>query len=188
MHEIEPYYNWRQFYQAEKDELSPFFENEYSEFEFTSQIYDHVIHPQWDHIGSETLYIKILYANYSKGFCVIEMFGEWNDALHNDIMHLKRNIIEHLVNQGITQFILIGENVFNFHGSDDSYYEEWFDDIEDGWILGIGFPEHLLAEMGQFNLDSYIIFGGEIDLINWRTMTPEKLYLNINNLVIKRLH
>ncbi len=145
MHEIEPYYNWRQFYQAEKDELSPFFENEYSEFEFTSQIYDHVIHPQWDHIGSETLYIKILYANYSKGFCVIEMFGEWNDALHNDIMHLKRNIIEHLVNQGITQFILIGENIFNFHGSDDSYYVECFVDIEVGWILGFCFSVHLLA-------------------------------------------
>mgnify|MGYP000583790805 CR=1 FL=1 len=26
----------------------------------------------------------------------------------------------------------IGENVFNFHGSDDCYYEEWFDELEEG--------------------------------------------------------
>ena len=188
MHDIEPYYNWRNIYQAEKDVLSPFFENEYSEFEFTSQIYNHVIHPQWDAIGSETLFIKILYTNYEQGFTVIEMIGEWNDALHNDIMHLKRNIIEHLTLQGVHKFILIAENVFNFHGSDDSYYEEWFEDIEDGWIVGLGFPEHLLLEISQFNIDYYINFGGELDLVNWRTMNPQKLYQQVENIILKRIN
>ncbi len=188
MHDIEPYYNWRKFYEAEKDQLSPFFENEYSEFEFTSQVYNHLIHPQWDYIGSETLYIKILYTNYSEGFSVIEMIGEWNDAIHNDIMHLKRNIIDHLVTQGINKYVLIAENVFNFHGSDDSYYEEWFEDIEDGWILGIGFPEHLLQEISLFNIDSYIVFGGEIDLINWRTLSPLKLYQRTLDIINRRLN
>jgi len=43
-------------------------------------------------------------------------------------MHLKRNVIDVLVGERINKFILIGENVLNFHGSDDSYYEEWFED------------------------------------------------------------
>ena len=56
------------------------------------------------------------------------MFGEWNDTLHNDIMFFKRNVIDHLIGQGIRKFILLGENLLNFHGSrDDEYYEEWFE-------------------------------------------------------------
>jgi hypothetical protein len=47
-------------------------------------------------------------------------------------MHFKRNVIDQMVGNGINQFILIGENVMNFHGSDDCYYEEWFEDVEDG--------------------------------------------------------
>jgi len=35
---------------------------------------------------------------------------------------------------GDIQFILIGENVLNFHSSDDCYYEEWFQDVE--WLDG----------------------------------------------------
>ena len=41
-------------------------------------------------------------------------------------MFLKRNIIDELVGEGIDKFIMIGENVLNYHASDDSYYEEWF--------------------------------------------------------------
>ena len=41
-------------------------------------------------------------------------------------MHLKRNILETFMANGIQKFILLGENVLNFHGSDDCYYEEWF--------------------------------------------------------------
>ncbi len=99
MHTIEPHYSWRDFYIASEDENSPFYGREYSEFEFTHSIYDHYIHPQWDSIGSSTLFIKILYANYEEGFCIIELMGEWNDCLHNDIMYLKRNIIEQFTEQ-----------------------------------------------------------------------------------------
>ena len=45
-------------------------------------------------------------------------------------MTLKREIIDELTQMSITKFILIGENVLNFHSSDDCYYEEWIDDIE----------------------------------------------------------
>ena len=46
---------------------------------------------------------------------------------------------------GINKYILIGENILNFHYSDDSYYEEWFDDNGDnGWIVLLNFREHVL--------------------------------------------
>ena len=79
MHLVEPYYHWRNIYIASEDDASPFYNRDYSEFEFDNHIYNYYIHPQWDHIGSPTLYIKILYADYDIGFCVIEMIGEWND-------------------------------------------------------------------------------------------------------------
>jgi hypothetical protein len=134
MHLVEPHFGWRGYYSAEEDTQSPFYGRIYSEFEFTNKIYNYVIHPQWDEIGSETLFIKILFTDYQDGYSIIELIGEWNDAIENDIMTLKRDIIELLIHEGINKFILIGENVLNFHSSDDSYYEEWIDDIEDGWV------------------------------------------------------
>ena len=94
MHTIEPFYNWEKYYRASHDKLSPFYGIKYNFTQYSSTIYDHYIHPKWDFIGSETLYIKILYANYTQHFVIIEMLGEWNDAIHNDIMHLKRNVID----------------------------------------------------------------------------------------------
>ena len=47
---------------------------------------------QWDDFGSSTLYIKILFADYDGGFAIIELIGEWNDAINNDIMLLKRDM------------------------------------------------------------------------------------------------
>ncbi len=125
MHNIEPFYSWKELYDAADDERSPFYRREYNDFEFSNTIYDHYIHPQWDEIGSATIYIKIIFTNYEYGFSIIEMFGEWNDCLYNDIMYLKRNIIEPLIEQGINKFILIGENILNFHAYEDDKYEEW---------------------------------------------------------------
>ena len=72
MHEIEPYYRWRDDYIASEDPLSPFVDTKYSEFEFDKQIYNYLIHPQWDFFGSQTLYLKVLYADYDLGFSIIE--------------------------------------------------------------------------------------------------------------------
>jgi hypothetical protein len=135
MHEIEPYYQWRDYYIASEDELSPFYNRLYSEFEFKDTIYNYVIHPQWDNFGSSTLYCKALFVDYEKQFCIIEFIGEWNDAVHNDIMEMKRSLIDPMVKEGIVKFIIIGENVLNFHASDELYYEEWYEDVKDeGWL------------------------------------------------------
>ena len=42
---------------------------------------------------------------------------------------------------------MIGENILNFHGSDDCYYEEWKSDCNEGWIVPINFRDHVLDEM-----------------------------------------
>ncbi|WP_114781973.1 hypothetical protein [Botryobacter ruber] len=187
MHTIEPYYNWLELYSATEDPRSPLYGAENSLMEFTHNIYGYYIHPQWDDMDSETLFLKILYTDYDLGFTVIEFIGEWNDALNNDIMQLKRNIIDPLVQEGIKHFILIGENVFNFHGSDDSYYEEWFEDVEDGWIAAICFRDFVLEEMKNYSLDYYINSGGEMEELPWRTFKPKRLFQVVNGLLQRRL-
>lgn len=187
MHEIEPFYRWRDDYIAEEDPLSPFFGTEYSEFEFDKQVYNFLLHPQWDSFGSHTLYLKVLYVDYDKGFSIIEFIGEWNDALDNDIMHLKREIIDIMISEGVTKFILIGENVLNYHASDDCYYEEWFDEIEDGWIAGLNFSEHVVEEFKNENIDYYINFGGDLDTFYWRNLQPIQVFYHIDEQIQKRL-
>ncbi|MEM6736455.1 MAG: hypothetical protein AAGC64_04860 [Bacteroidota bacterium] len=187
MHTITPYERWNQFYNSSYDERSPFSGKEYNYDLYSENIYGYYIDPAWDFFGSETLYIKIIYIDYSAGFAAIEMIGEWNDAINNDIMMFKRNIIEHLSSHGINQYALIGENVLNFHGSDDCYYEEWFEDVEDGWIAAINFKDFVLEEMKQYNIDNYINMSGSLEIEKWRTLTPGKFYELVNNLIQRRL-
>ncbi len=187
MQDIEPYYSWRHLYIASEDAQSPFYERSYNEFEYDKQIYNFYIHPQWDDIGSETLFIKILFVNYDTGFAIIELLGEWNDCINNDIMLLKRDIVDLLIAEGINKYILIGENVLNFHASDDSYYEEWNEDIEDGWVAFLNFRKHVLTEFQRSNIDYYILLGGNINEVSWRTYEPNELFQKIDNLVMKRL-
>ncbi len=187
MHDIEPFYSWRSHYVASEDERSPFYLREYSEFEFTNAIYNHLIHPQWDSCGSETLYLKILFVDYDQRYCIIELFGEWNDCIYNDVMHLKRNVVEPLLENGINRFILIGENVLNFHSSDDCYYEEWFEEIEDGWIVAVNFRPHVIKEFEQAKIDRYIALGYPFDNVSWRPQGPSKLFKAIETVIWRRL-
>ncbi len=187
MHDLEPHYAWLNQYSASKDSKSPFYGREYSEFYFEHTVYNHLIHPQWDQFGSNTLYIKILFVDYAEGFCIIELIGEWNDALYNDIMQLKREVLEILMDCRINRFVIIGENVMNFHASDDSYYEEWFQDVEDGWIAFVNFREHVLQELRSNGIDYYVNIGGNLDDISWRKLGPRQLYKAIEDLLVKRL-
>ena len=187
MQEIEPFYSWREYYASEEDELSPFYGREYNEFEFTNTIYNYFIHPQWDEFGSATLYVKIIFADYEAGVVIMEFIGEWNDCLYNDIMFLKRDVIDELTHNGITKFILIGENVLNFHGGDEDYYEEWFDDIEDGWIAAIIFRKHVEDEMIRAHVDRYMLIGEPFNNLNWRKYKPQALALLVETVMQKRL-
>lgn len=189
MHDIEPYYNWRQYYIASEDKLSPFYRRQYSEFHFTDKIYNHYIHPQWDNFGSSTLYCKVLYANYEQQFTVIELMGEWNDAVHNDVMELKRSLIDPMIAHGIIKFVLIGENILNFHASDELYYEEWYEDIkeEGGWILALNFREHIITEMQHSSIHHYLNTGEHYSNVLWRKIKPYDMAEFSENLLLRSL-
>jgi hypothetical protein len=187
MQDIEPFYAWRELYIAADDELSPFYGREYSEFVYSNTIYNYYIHPQWDDFGSNTLYVKVLYADYENGYAILEFIGEWNDAINNDIMILKRDVIDPLLGNGIKKFILLGENVLNFHASDDCYYNEWFDDVEEGWVVALNFREHVRNEFEQNNIDFYLVFGGELNNMSWRTYNPMQLFQRVEEVIRHRL-
>jgi hypothetical protein len=188
MHQIEPFYNWLRYYDPSLDDRLPFFGKEYNFDLYSETIYGYYIDPAWDSIGSETLYAKVLYTDYNLSFTVIEFIGEWNDAINNDIMVLKRNLLEFFIKEGVNKFILIGENILNFHGSDDSYYEEWFEEVEDGWIAAVSFPEFVQEEFRRFRLDCYINMGGTLQVEKWRTMTPHNFFDHVNGLIQRRLN
>ncbi len=188
MHDIEPFYNWRNHYSVEEDENSPFYGREYDQFYFSNKIYNYYIHPQWDDFGSDTLYLKVLYADYEEGFCVIELMGEWNDCLHNDVMYLKRKVIDTLMDKGIHKFALIGENVLNFHRGDDDYYEEWYENTleEEGWILFVNLHQHVYEEMCNARLQQYVHLLPLLMNYEWRKFTPDNLYRTFDALVNKQ--
>jgi hypothetical protein len=102
-------------------------------------------------------------------------------------MFLKRNIADALIEKGINKFILIGENIMNFHASDNDYYQEWFDDIEDGWIACINFRDHVIDEIMRSHIDYFLALGGVLNQVVWRSNTPAQVYEKVNSLMVKRL-
>jgi hypothetical protein len=189
MHTIEPYFKWRDYYIAAEDKLSPFYKRQYSEFEFSQKMYNYYIHPQWDSFGSETLYLKLLYVNYKQGFAVIELLGEWNDCINNDIMLLKRKVIDPLIKHNIGKFILIGENILNFHASDDCYYQEWLEDASelDGWVVALQLRPHVLDEMQQAGITHYLHSGTRYNDLQWRQYRPQHLLQVLEQLLFEKL-
>jgi hypothetical protein len=174
MHDIEPWHGWRDEYRAELDKHSPFYGNEYNEFTFSSQIYNYYIHPQWDDFGSETLYGKLLYVDYAEGFAMIELIGEWNDAISNDIMFIKRDVCDMLIKKDIHKFVIFCDNVLNIHTDDDVYYEEWYSDVQDynGWICLVNTFDHVLLELERIRLQYYMYFGPQFNDMIWRNQKP----------------
>jgi hypothetical protein len=174
MHNIEPFYLWRDIYSSDQDPKALNFEDDYSEFHYTNRVYNYLLHPQWDNFGSETLFYKLIYADYEESFCVIELIGEWNDAINNDIMLLKTELIDHLINCGIENFVIIMENVLNFHSADDDYYHEWKEEIE-GNIYFINALPHVLDEMDSINLKHAVSYGDMLNDVSWRISKPDLL-------------
>lgn len=178
MQDIQPHFRWRDNYEASKDSKSPFAGRQYSEFQYSQKIYNYFIHPQWDNFGSPTLYMKILYVDYESQFAIFEFIGEWNDAVTNDIMFLKRDIVDEMTKHGIYKYILLCDNVLNFHGEDDDYYEEWWDDVkeDDGWIAMLNLLEHVETEVKDTRLYQYVNFGGLLNGVNWQGLKPKLLF------------
>jgi len=186
MHDIEPYFKWRDYYVASEDRLSPFYGRRYDEFTFRNKIYNYFIHPQWDYFGSSTIYMKILFVDYDQQAAVIELIGEWNDAINNDVMYIKREIVDLLQRQGIFKYIIMCEQVLNFHSSDDSYYEEWYEDVNDekGWICFIDLLEHVRNEMKTVQIHHYVNWGEHFDALLWKSQKPDQLIKMVDNFIL----
>jgi len=186
MHKLEPFYNWQHIYISEEDKHSPFYGIEHSQFEYTDAVYNFYIHPQWDYFGSRTLYMKALMVDYEEGYAIIEMIGEWNDALENDIMTIKREVLENFMYQGINKFILIAENVLNFHSGDKDYYEELYEELSDvnGWIVCLNMPEQTQYDFRQAKLHQLVEL---MQMDNWRVYKPYHLYKKIDGELTARL-
>jgi hypothetical protein len=185
MHKLEPYYNWRKYYDPDHDVNSPF--SELIPQDGNNNIYNYVLHSQWERFGSPTLYLKILFADYNSGSVIIEFIGEWNDCINNDVMYLKRDVVEPLMQSGIKEFILIGENILNFHADGDDYFEEWFEEVteEGGWIAAVNFNEHVTEEMQSAGLTRYLQFNQHN--IPWRTFTPAQLSSLVSQSINNRI-
>lgn len=178
MHDIEPHFRWRDYYIASEDRRSPFFGRRYSEFYDSNLLYNFYLHPQWDAFGSATLYAKILFADYDRGYAQIELIGEWNDALHNDIMFLKREIADVLHKQGIDKYVFFCENILNFHAGDEDYYAEWAEEVreDDGWIVLLNTRRHVEEEMHDARLHHFLYFGDAYNDIAWRAQKPQVVF------------
>lgn len=71
--------------------------------------------------------------------------------------------------------------MLNFHSSDDSYYEEWYEDLEnEGWIMLINFRQHVLDEMKRSRLHHYLIWSDTLNDVFWRKTTPHILFSALN--------
>ncbi len=185
MHDIEPHYHWRELYQSERDQDSPFYSRVYSEFTFTNMVYNYYIHPQWDDFGSQTLYAKQIWGDYDNGAAVIELIGEWNDTLYNDVKFLKENVIDPLLQAGVSKFVILCENVLNFHGDDNCYYEEWVEEVRenDGWVAFVNTLPHVVDELNQAMVDHYVFYGDRLNDIAWRPRKPKGLIQYVSQML-----
>ena len=70
-------------------------------------------------------------------------------------MTFKKEITDELYKEGITKFILIAENVLNFHSSNDDYYEEWKSSCRDdgGWVVVLDMPEQTQHDFKKLEAD-----------------------------------
>ncbi len=186
MQDIEPHYNWRHIYISEDDAHSPFFGREYSEFEYSNTVYNYYIHPQWDDFGSRTLYCKIIFADYDMQVAIIELIGEWNDAIENDIMTLKYELLDPMHKKGIIHFIFIAENVLNFHSNGKDYYEALFEELNDegGWAVMLNLSEPAQYEYKLGKLHNYIEL---MQIHEWRVYKPHHLFKKIESIIDQRL-
>lgn len=193
MHTIEPFIKWNKFYMSSEDKNSPFFGKTYNNDLYSQKVYNYFIHSEWDDMGSSTLYAKIIFVDYEESYAFIELIGEWNDCLYNDVMYLKRNIVDNLVFHKVFNIFIFCEHVFNFHSSDNSYYEEWWDDVKDdnGNIIFLNTRKHIWEEMQSVQIQYYAHFGEDYNDFEWQNKTPKMVYqeiLEMQNSLTKQLN
>ncbi len=94
--------------------------------------------------------------------------------------------MDDLFANGIRKFILIVESVLNFHSSDDSYYEDWYEDVKDdgGWIAILNMPTQSEYDFKKARLQRYIYL---TEMLQWRTYLPEHLLSIVEDEMSRRI-
>ena len=188
LHHIEPFYGWLNRYSHEADTRSPFHHVEHNLFYFDRSINRIPAHPLWDDIGSESLLVKILYADYGEGFAIIELFGEWNDLFENDFKLLAENCLTYLMDNGINKFILVCENVFHIYPDADDYYQALQEELGlEGWMCTLRARENVWEEMLQYGIASYFYRSPILDEVPWRKIKPNQLFQLVEERMCKLL-
>lgn len=183
---VEPFYGWLHLYSHDRDEHSPFHAVEHNLFEYDRHVYNFPAHPTWDHIDSESLLVKILYADYTRGFAVLEFLGEWNDLHENDFKLLRANCLDLLAAAGIVRYVFVLENVFHIYLDQPDYYEEFMDQLDGGWLVLLGARAEVQQDVVEYGLSDYFFWSAALDALNWRKMNPWHLLERIE-LVMSRL-
>ncbi|HCT22644.1 MAG TPA: hypothetical protein DIW54_04625, partial [Chitinophagaceae bacterium] len=85
------------------------------------------------------------------------------------------------------KFILITENVLNFHSGDKDYYEEWYEEVSDaeGWIVALNMPEATQYDFRKRKLNYFIEL---MEILEWRTYRPYHLFKKIDEQLTNRLN
>jgi hypothetical protein len=101
-------------------------------------------------------------------------------------MELKREIFDLLYESKIYKYILIAENVLNFHSSDKEYYQEWYEELSEvnGWAIALNMPEATQQDFKKKKLNYYIEL---MELPDWRVYKPYHLFKKIDDELMKRL-
>jgi hypothetical protein len=101
-------------------------------------------------------------------------------------MELKREVLEKLMDEGIYKFVLITENVLNYHSDVKDYYEELYENVTDesGWVVCLNMPEQTQYDFKKAHLNRYIEL---MELENWRTYKPFHLFKKIDGELMARL-
>lgn len=186
MQDIEPFYGWLDLYAQEMDPNSPFHETLHNEFFYDKAVYNYLAHPLWDEIGSESLLVKILFADYEQQFAIIELMGVWNDLFENDFKLFAENCLTFLMDAGIRKFIFICENVLHIYLDADDYYQAVQEEIEEGWLCLIRPREHVLEDLRSANIDRFFILSEKLDALHWRKLRPWELFEEVRKLKDER--
>ena len=117
----------------------------------------------------------------------------WVELLVFEIMYSQilfptvfQSLNKSLPAEGIIKFILIAENVFNFHSGDKDYYEELYEELseEEGWAVLINFHPAAQHDFLLRKLNRYVEL---MDISAWSTYKPEHFFQFIDQKLSQRL-
>jgi hypothetical protein len=97
----------------------------------------------------------------------IPLLGGIRGGFCLDLQMLKITYKPHRVNNRFTilcinRYIFIGDNIFNFHDSDDCIYQEWIDEVEDNWFVFVTLEESHAKERRKYIVFNFFLYLDEI--------------------------